>query len=166
MLLLLSSDHFALPLLDICTASGLAGWIAAALLCILFILALRLVSVAVLWLLCLLLAVLFCLLLAMLFSVLFTFLPFSRLSAALRAHRRFDVLHAVLAPVLLYFVLLATGSLDVVLYFSFTTGPLAVAFVSDPLQRHFVVLYSFLDASPALPTPLLSTAPFVIVGPR
>ena len=37
------------------------------------------------------------------------------MSAALRAHRRFDFLLAVLVPVLLYFVLLATGSLAVVL---------------------------------------------------
>ena len=39
-------------------------------------------------------------------------------------------------------------------------------YVSDPLQRHFVVVYSFLDASPAPPTPLLSITPFVIVGSR
>ena len=61
-------------------ASGLAGWFAAALLCIVLILVLRLVSAAVLWLLCLPLALLlsylplgmfFCLLLALLFSVLF-----------------------------------------------------------------------------------------------
>ena len=31
------------------------------------------------------------------------------MSAALRAHRRFDVLLAVLVPVLLYFVLVATA---------------------------------------------------------
>ena len=55
-----------------------------------------------------------------------SFLPFSRLSAALRAHRRFDVLHAVLVPVLLYFVLLATGSLAVVLCRIFTTCSMAV----------------------------------------
>ena len=66
------------------------------------------------------------------------------MSAALRAHRRFDVPLAVLAPVLLF----GCGS------------------VFDPLQRHFVVDYSFLDASPAPPTPLLSIAPFVIVGSR
>ena len=36
------------------------------------------------------------------------FSPSRRLSAALRAHRRFDVLLAVLVPVLLYFVLLVT----------------------------------------------------------
>ena len=38
--------------------------------------------------------------------------------------------------------------------------------VSDPLQRHFVVGFIFLVASPAPPTPLLSIAPFVIVGSR
>ena len=37
------------------------------------------------------------------------------MSAVLRAHRRFDVLLAVLVPVLLHFVLLATGSLAVIL---------------------------------------------------
>ena len=44
-----------------------------------------------------------------------SFLPCSTMSAALRAHRRFDVLLAVLVPVLLYFVLLAPGSLAGVL---------------------------------------------------
>ena len=88
------------------------------------------------------------------------------MSAALRAHRRFDVLLAVLVPVLLYFVLLATGSLAVVLYRILTTGSLAFGFVSDLFQRHFVVDYSSLDASPAPPTPLLSIASFVIVGSR
>ena len=96
------------------------------------------------------------------------------------SHRRFDVLHAVLVPVLLYFVLLATGSLAVVLCRILTTCSLAVVpselfflrwlfgcgVVSDPFQRYFVVLYSFLDASSAPPTPLLSIAPFVIVGSR
>ena len=48
------------------------------------------------------------------------------MSAALRAHRRFDVLLAVLVPVLLYFVLLTTGSSAVVLSRIFTTGSLAV----------------------------------------
>ena len=38
--------------------------------------------------------------------------------------------------------------------------------VSDPPQRHFVVGYIFLDASPAPPSPLLSIVPFVIVGSR
>ena len=87
------------------------------------------------------------------------------MSAPLRPHRRFDVLLAVLVPVLLYFVLLATRSLAVVLFRILTTGSLAVS-VSDPLQRQFVVVCSFLDASPAPPTPLLSIAPFVIVGSR
>ena len=45
-----------------------------------------------------------------------SFLPFSTMSAALRAHRRFNVLLAVLVPMLLYFVLLVTGSLAVVPY--------------------------------------------------
>ena len=89
------------------------------------------------------------------------------MSAALRAHRRLEVLLAVLVPVLLYFVLLTTGSLTVV--------PSVLLFhhclfgcdsVSDPLQRHSVVVYSFLDASPAPPTPQLSIAPLVIVGSR
>ena len=101
------------------------------------------------------------------------FSPSRRLSAALRAHRRFDVLLAVLVPVLLYFFLFTTDSLAVVLSRILTTCSLAVAqsvslsgSVSDPLQRHFVVGYIFLDASLAPPTPLLSIAPFVIVGSR
>ena len=137
------------------------------------LLVLRLVSVAVLWLLCLLLAmlfclmlaVLFCLMLASLFSVLFILSPLlddERSSATASSLRCFL---AVLVPVLLYFVLLATRSLAVVLFRILTTGSLAVS-VSDPLQRQFVVVCSFLDASPAPPTPLLSIAPFVIVGSR
>ena len=109
------------------------------------------------------------------------FSPSRRLSAALRAHRRFDVLLAVLVPVLLHFVLLfTTGSLAVVLSRILTTCSLAVApsvffshhwlcgsgSVSDPLQRHFVVVYRFLDASLAPPAPPLSIAPFEIVGSR
>ena len=74
------------------------------------------------------------------------------MSAALRAHRRFDVLLAVLVTVLLYFVLVGTGSLAVIL--------------SLILCRDTLWFYSFLDASPAPPTPLLSIAPFVIVGSR
>ena len=98
--------HFGTGWLDCCSL----------LLCIVLILVLRLVSVAVLWLLCLSLVLLLsCLPLALLFSVLSSFLPFSTLSAALRVHRRFGVLHAVLKPVLLYFVLLATGLLAVAL---------------------------------------------------
>ena len=83
------------------------------------------------------------------------------MSAALRAHRRFDVLLAVLF--LLHFILLFTTCSLAVGSFSdsLTTGS-----VSDPLQRLFVVVYCFLDASPAPPTPLLSIAPFVIVGSR
>ena len=88
------------------------------------------------------------------------------MSAALRAHRCFNVLLAVLVPVLLHFVPLTTGSSAVVLFRMFTTCSLAVALFLTPLQRHVVVGYIFLDASPALPTPLLSIAPFVIVGSR
>ena len=109
-----------------------------------------------------------------------SFLPLSTLSAALRAHRRFDVLHAVLVPVLLPSLLFTTGSSAVVLSQILTTCSLAVVpsvllfqhwlfgcgFVSDPLQRHFVVIYSFQNASPAPPTPLLSIAPFVIARGR
>ena len=100
----------------------------------------RLVSVAVLWFalpavgcalllpavgLALLPAVGFALLLAAVgFAVLGSF---HRLSAALRAHRRFDVLLTVLVPVLLYFVLLFTNdSLAVVLSRILTTCSLAV----------------------------------------
>ena len=69
--------------------SYLTGCVAAAFLCGVFLLVLRLVSVAVLWLLCLPLAMLFsCLPLALLFSVLFIF------AADLR------VLLAVLVPLL------------------------------------------------------------------
>ena len=54
--------------------------------------------------------------------------PSRRMSTALRAHRRFDVLLAVLVPVLLYFVLLfTTDSLAVVLSRILTTGFLTVA---------------------------------------
>ena len=70
--------------------------------------------------------------------------------------------------------------LPVVLSWIFTTCSLAVipsvlfshhwllgsGSVSDPLQRHLVVVYSYLDASPAPPTPLLGIVPFVIVGSR
>ena len=72
-----------------------------------------------------------------------SFLPFSTLSAALRAYHRFDVLLAVLVPVLLLHLLFTTGSSAVVLsrilttcslavvllYFSLTTGFLAVALI-------------------------------------
>ena len=109
-----------------------------------------------------------------------SFLSFSTLSAALRAHRRFDVLLAVLALVLLLHLLFTTGSSAVVMSRMLTTCSMAVVrsvslshhwllgsgSVSDPPQRDFVVGYIFLDASPAPPTPLLSIAPFVIVGSR
>ena len=55
-----------------------------------------------------------------------SFLPFSTLSAALRAHRRFDVLLAVLVPVLLLYLLFTTGSPAVVLSRILTTCSLAV----------------------------------------
>ena len=91
MLLLLSSDHFSLPFLDICCFG--TGWLACCSLTLLLLLVvLRLVSVAVLWLLCLTLAlllscrplavlfclplaVLLCLPFAVLFSVLFIISP-------------------------------------------------------------------------------------------
>ena len=56
-----------------------------------------------------------------------SFLPFSTLSAALRTHRRFDVLLAVLVPVLLLYLLFTTGSSAVVLSRIPTTCSLAVA---------------------------------------
>ena len=176
------------PLLDICIGSWmLRDWLADCifssvayfassrsqsfgLLCLLLALLLS----------CLLLALLFCPLLALLFSVLFIIFFFSTLSAALRAHRRFDVLLAVLVSVLLLYLLSTTGSSAVVQSPSLTSCSLAVApslflshhwllgcgSVSDPLQRHFVAGYIFLDASPAPPTPLLGIAPVVIVGSR
>ena len=77
----------------------------------------------------LLLALLFCLLLALLFSVLFIIAPDLR------------VLLAVLEPVLLYFILLATGSLAVVPVscFFLTTCSLAVVPSVLLLQSHSVV---------------------------
>ena len=56
-----------------------------------------------------------------------SFLPFSTLSAALRAHRRFDVLLAVLVPVLLLYLLFTTGSSAVVQSRILATCSLAVA---------------------------------------
>ena len=132
----------------------LRDWLTAAFFCTVFLLVirlvLRLVSVVDLWF-AFLPAVGYALLFFFFFS---SFLPPRRLSAALRVHRRFDVLLAVLVPVLLYFVLL------------FTSDSSAVALSLDPPQRHFVVSYIFVDVSPAPPTPLLSIAPFVIVGSR
>ena len=85
------------------------------------------------WLLCLLLAWLFCLLLAFLFSVLFIIAPDLR------------VLLAGLLPLLLFFVLLTTGSLAVVLSRILTTCSSAVVpsvFLSQLLfQSRFVVGY-------------------------
>ena len=60
------------------------------------------------------------------------------MSAALRAHRRFYVFLAVLVPVLLYFVLLATGSLVVVPYRILTTCSLAV--VPSVILSHHLLL--------------------------
>ena len=108
----------------------------------------------------------FCLLLVVLFSVLFILSPLlddercsasassfsTSLSPTLRV-QLFDVFLAVLVPLHSSFHHLLRGrgsSSD-----SLTTG---CGSVSDPLQRHFVVVYSSLDASPAPPTPLLSIA--------
>ena len=75
-----------------------------------------------------------------------SFLSCSTMSAALRAHRRFDVLLAVLVPVLLYFVLLATGSLAVVLslILSRDTLWLFTVFLMPRLhlQHHYSALHS------------------------
>ena len=163
-------------------ASGLAGWLDGLLqlvICSVLRLLLRLVSVVALWF--VLRAVghaLACCWLC--FSRFFSlFLPFSTLSAALRTPRRFDVLLAVLAPVLLLYLLFTTGSSAVVLSPILTTGFLAVVpsvflshhwilgsgSLSDPPQRHFVVSYIFRDVSPAPLTPQL-IAPLVIVGSR
>ena len=56
-----------------------------------------------------------------------SFLPFSTMSAALRAHPRFDVLLAVLVPVLLLYLLFTTGSSALDQSRILTTGFLAVA---------------------------------------
>ena len=186
MLLLLSSDHFALTLLDICIGSWmLRGWLAGLLqpyIGIVLILVLRLVSVAVLWLLCLplalllsclllavffclLLAMLFCLLLALLFSVLFILSPLLDVERCERiVASMFFTLSSCPCCFTSFFSPLARWP-----WFCVGFSPLAPWLwfsVSDPLQRHFVVAYILLDASPAPPTPLLSIAPFVIVGSR
>ena len=106
-------DHFAnlellLRQLDICIGSWvLRDWLAAAF-SVVFLIVLRVVSVAVLWLLCLLLALLFCLLF------------FSSLLQI------FDALLAILVPLLLYYILLDTSSLAVVPCRILTTSTLAV----------------------------------------
>ena len=166
MLLLLSSDHFALPLLEICIGSWmLRDWLAGLLQLSSYFALSRSQSFgcfACRWLYSCLACRWLCssaccwLCSSWFFS---SFLPFSTLGATLRAHRRFDVLHAVLVPVLLYFVLLATGSLALVLCWIFTTCSLAVA-LSLILSR------DTLWYSPAPPTPLLSIAPVLIVGSR
>ena len=94
----------------------------------------------------------FCLLLALLFCLLLALLVLS-VAFHLRSHRRFDVLLALLV-------------LCVALLRSSRHRLFGCGSVSDPLQRHFVVVHSFLDASLAPPTPLISIAPFVIVGSR
>ena len=83
------------------------------------------------------------------------FSPSRRLSAALRAHRFFDLLVAVLVPVLLYFILFPTDSLAVVLSRILTTGSLAVV----PYLSHIVVVYDSVVRFWLHPTPLLSIAP-------
>ena len=108
---------------------------------------------------CLLLAVLFCLLLAVLFSVLLILSP-------LLDGERFDVLprypRARVAPLSsFHHLVVCCGSVSDSHHLLLGSGS-----VSDSSQRHFVVDYIFLDASPAPPTPLLSSAPFVIVGSR
>ena len=101
-----SRDHFlqlqlSLPMLDICIGSSmLRNWMAAAFLCAVFLLVLRLVSVVVLWF----------ALPAVGYALLFLF--FFIIAPDLR------VLLAVLVPLLLHFFLLATGSLALVLGFS------------------------------------------------
>ena len=100
---------------------------------------------------CLLLALLFCLLLALLFSVLFIFSPLlddercSAIASSLRCSSRCPRTRVALLRSSRH-KLFGCGS------------------VSDPLQRHFVAVYSFLDASLAPPAPPLSTAPLLIVG--
>ena len=122
-----------IPLLDICIGPQmLRDWLTAAFFCTVCLLeirlVLRLVSVVDLW--CALHAVASalgwlcssacCWLCSSRF--LSSFLPFSTLSAALRAHRRFDVLLAVLVPVLLLYLLFTTGSSAVVLSRILTTS--------------------------------------------
>ena len=122
-------DHFAklqllLPLLDICIGSWmLRDWLAAAFLCEVFLLVLRLVSVAVLWF--ALPAVGCALLLPAVGSalvLLFIIAPDLRCSS-----------RAVLVPVLLHFILLFSDSL--------TTGSLAVVPFVLLLQSHVVVVF-------------------------
>ena len=145
----------------------LRDWLTAAFFCTVFLLVLHLVSVVVLWLPCLLLAMLFsCLLLASLFSVLFIISPLldvercSASASSLRCSSRCPCTRV--APLSsFHHWLVGCGSVSDSHHWLFGCGS-----VSDPLQRHFVVAYSFLDTSPAPPTPLLSIAPFVIVGSR
>ena len=145
--------HLLLLLLDICIGSWmLRDWLAAAFLCRVFLIVLRLVSVAVLWFVLpaagyalLLPAVAYALVLPavgyalVLLAVGYAFLPavgFALLACCWFCSslffssllQIFDVLLPFLVPLLLYFILLTTGSLAVV-----PSVPL--------LQSHFVVVY-------------------------
>ena len=154
---------------------------------------LRLVSVAVLgcfaccWLCssCLSLAMLFCLLLALLFCLLLAVLFLPAVGCALLPAVGFALLPAVGCALLACRWLCSSACcwlcssaccwlcssaccwlcscFDVLLA---VLVPVFSGSVSDPLQRHFVVDYSFLDVLPPPPTPLLSIAPFVIAGSR
>ena len=85
------------------------------------------------------------------------------MNAALRAHRRFDVLLAVIVPVLLYFHLLTTGSSAVVPFVTLTTGFLAVALplILPETLRGRLHLLGCLACTSNTTTRI---APFVIVG--
>ena len=160
----LATLQLVLPLLDIW------DWLAAAFLCSVLLLVLRLVSVrsplvrfACRWL-CSSSA---CRWLALLCSWLCSsccWLCSSRFFSPLL--QIFDVLLAVLVPLLLYFVLLTTGSLVVVLSPILTTCSLAVVPSVFLLQSLFVVGYDTLARFWLPPTSLLSVAPFVIDGSR
>ena len=96
-----------------------------------------------------------------------SFLPFSTLSAALRAHSTLRCSSRcpcarVASLSSFHHWLVGCGSVSD----SHHVAPWLWLSLSDPLHRHFVVGYIFLDVSPALPTPLLSIALFVIVGSR
>ena len=165
-----SRDHFVklqlfLPLLDICIGSWmLRDWLAAAFLCAVLLLVLRLVSVrsplvcfclplALLFclplalLFCLLLALLICLLLALLFSILFIFDPDLRCSSR--------------CPRTLVALLRSSHHW---LCFSLTTGSLAVVPSVLLSQSHFVVGYDSVVLFWLPPTSVLSVEPFLIDG--
>ena len=115
---------------------------------------------------CLLLAMLFCLLLAMLFSVLFIISPLldvercSASESSLRCSSRCPCTCVASLSSFHHWLVGCCSASD------FHHLLLGCGSVSDLLQRHFVVGYIFLDASPAPPTPLLGIAHFVIVGSR